>query len=125
MIKIYIAGKYTARLRLQRYKRQLIKLGYNIVSSWLDQHEGDYETITNEALRTLAIRDAREVGEAEVLIIDTLDETNTGGREVELGMAIAQNKCIFLVGPVRNLFHAGLIGFTTWDDLIKTIPWEV
>ena len=121
-MNIYIAGKYTARARLRQYKDYLSERGHIVLSTWLDQHEGDYGTVTNEQMCHMATRDAVEVTNANVFILDTLDESATGGREVELGMAIAQNnKYIYLVGPVRNIFHTLVSHFDTWEDLLNAL----
>ena len=121
-MNIYIAGKYTARARLKQYKDYLSGRGHTVLSTWLDQHEGDYGTVTDEQMHQMAMRDAVEVTDANVFILDTLDESATGGREVELGMAIAQsNKYIYLVGPVRNIFHTLVSHFDTWEDLLNAL----
>ncbi|KKK51062.1 hypothetical protein LCGC14_3118710, partial [marine sediment metagenome] len=59
----------------------------------------------------------------DIFILDTSDVDETGGREVELGAAIILGKVIFLVGPIRNLFHMhpSVRSFRTWNDIISHI----
>ena len=62
-----------------------------------------------------------ELSEADFLILDTLDETRTGGREVEFGHALAWGIPVIRVGPARNLFHhRARRVYNAWPS-----PWEV
>lgn len=125
-MKIYIASKFASRHRLRPMKFQLKQMGFEVLSDWMDPNplddtlDGDYDSIGNHpaASNAIATRDERQVGECDVFVIDTFDQSVTGGREVELGMAIALHKPIYRVGPIRNVFHA--------HHRIRSIPnWSV
>lgn len=69
-----------------------------------------------------AKRDLREVQRADLLILDTIDESNTGGREVEMGSALSMETTIWRVGPVRNIFHElAEREFTDWDEILREL----
>lgn len=117
---IYIAGKYTAQARLREMRDKFRKAGFNVSSFWLDEVETD-ASASPEKMEENALRDVKEVKVCSTFILDTLDESATGGREVELGLALAnKNADVILVGPRRNVFHH-LIGETyeNWDEVMS------
>jgi hypothetical protein len=105
--KIYIASFFNTRARIRSMRDELWKLGYEITSSWLDETPKPQGMDLHDFFRKLAIKDIAEIQRADILIIDTIDVTPRGGREVEFGIALGQfqNKWLFLVGPKRNVFH--------------------
>jgi hypothetical protein len=119
--KIYIASFFNTRQRLRQYRDELWKLGYEITSTWLDETAKPHGMTLHEFFRKLAIKDIAEIYRADILIIDTIDITPRGGREVEFGIAVGefQNKLLFLVGPKRNIFHelADRV-FDSWDECL-------
>lgn len=118
MTRVYIAGRFTAQARL-RYEAVALKMldpEINVVSSWLWSEESDVGYSDEQALEW-AKRDCREVGTADVLIVDTIDESTTGGREVEFGMAGAWGIRTVVIGPLRNVFHQlASEHYDTWDE---------
>ena len=129
MIKFYIAAKFKARHRLKAHHQRIESLGLVNVCPWflLDTDESaDDDSLggySREESAEMADRDLSAVREADIFIIDTIDQSETGGREVELGCALTLGKIILHVGPVRNLFHMhpGVINFTNWDAIILHI----
>ncbi len=68
--------------------------------------------------------DLVEIKGVDMFILDTLDESPTGGREVELGYFLASpmNKPFWRVGPIRNIFHSMAdMEFETWDEVRKKL----
>ena len=123
---IYIAGKFSARYRLRPYKTVLEGLGYTVSSSWLDQPE-DVGPSSMPKNHVLAIQEAQrdliEVRQANIFLLDTLDESNTGGREVELGYALHNDYMkVIIVGPLRNVFHTIVTEhYNTWEDCLSAL----
>lgn len=115
----YIAGKYTAKDRLAYERKSLRSMGFAVSSSWLDEvygSDGD-KRVTNEIRKENAQRDMVEVVACRAFVIDTQDENASGGREVELGMALALGKPCYRIGPYRNVFHTLVdYAFPSWDD---------
>ena len=120
MRQVYIAGKYTAKARLRERKKDVEAIGFAVSSSWMAQDLVD-ATSSNATKRKEAVRDAHEVLQAEFFILDTLDDSNTGGREVELGLALSRRAHIHLIGPQRNVFHyLPLVKqYNTWEEMIE------
>ena len=117
-MSIYLAGKYTSKERLSARREQMRRMGYNVTSSWLDEVWRDYDA-PDEVRVENAHRDFEEIEDAHCLIIDTFDESATGGREVEMGYAMYKGITVVLVGPKRNVFHYIVNKhFETWDDLL-------
>lgn len=132
MLKVYIASKFSSRYRLRPLKFKLEQLGFKVLSDWIDNNPldetigGDYDSIGNhpDASHDIAERDLRQVKECHIFIIDTQDVSPTGGREVELGMALLREApYIFRVGPIRNVFHAhkSIIVMKSWEELLPVL----
>lgn len=121
-MRCYIAGKYTAQDRLRIERDRLRALGHYVSSNWMDQPEKTY-AVTPERAISEAYRDIEEIRDADTLIIDTLDESNTGGREVELGCALAWGHKIVRIGPERNIFHSlAPATFPDWESFLACLP---
>ena len=124
-LRIYIAGKWEARERLQDMRLLLQLEGYQVTSSWLDERPAEPGYV---AIDGAALRDLTEIDACNLFILDTLDENKTGGANVEFGYALAgsANRALWLVGPQRNLFHAlASVRFTDWSTalVVMTSEW--
>ena len=123
-MKIYIASYFDTRARLRPIKDKLWAMGHEVVSTWLDETTKMPEMTKHQFWSKLALKDLCEVQSADMLVIDTIDVTERGGREVELGFAIggSRNKLIFVVGPIRNIFHTlADKQFVNWDECLEHI----
>lgn len=126
-MKFYIAAKFCARHRIKPLNARLEELGFENTCPWFlfdVDDSADLDSLggySKEEHAEQAIRDIDAVRPADVFIIDTFDETNTGGREVELGAAIILNKRIEMVGPIRNIFHMhpNVRMWKDWHSLIE------
>lgn len=77
----------------------------------------------NLAPEVCAVRDLTEVEGCRLLIVDTNEVNERGGREVEFGYAIKSEKWIWVVGPKRNVFHymPGVRHFRDWLDVLDAL----
>ena len=97
-------------------------MGHQVLSHWLDEvskPEGMDEEIW---WKKLALRDLVDVYASDLLIVDTLDITPRGGREVEYGFALSrfQEQQVWVVGPYRNVFHRlADLEFETWEQCLE------
>lgn len=121
-MRIYIAGRFEAQKRLRTARHELQNLGQEVVSSWLDEAPG-MPPVKAER------RDLEDLYKSHLIILDTFDEDDRGGREVEWGVALGL-RCyggfgdggdflpyLWLVGPKRNIFHElADRHFSTWQD---------
>lgn len=125
---IYLAARYSRREELCGYRAQLEALGHTVTSRWLNgSHqisdagapisergeklvEGDdgHASAEAAALRLrFACEDLDDVACAELLIAFTeppRSNASRGGRHVELGLAIAMGRHVFIVGYRENIF---------------------
>lgn len=106
-MRIYIAGHWPARSRLRTVAEQMQTEGHEVTSTWL--------WVDEATERENAVRDLADISRADYFVIDTQDESKTGGREVELGYAYAKGKGVFRIGPPRNIFHSLLGKFEGWS----------
>jgi nucleoside 2-deoxyribosyltransferase len=120
-MKIYIAGRYSRRDEFREVAKQLIAMGHEVTSRWLQEdeplqsHMGDH---TPEWYAHTALIDLADINEAAAVLFFAEDPkvgTPRGGRHVEFGYALAKGKFIFVIGPEENVFHYG-------DPFIKNIP---
>ncbi len=115
-MKLYVAGKFESRMRLRPIRDQLQAMGYAVNSSWLDERVTREEAQARPGYEMRALtRDTLELLHSQAIILDTLDESATGGREVEWGIAYAKGLRLYRVGPIRNIYHhlAGY-AFDSW-----------
>lgn len=118
-MKIYIAGFFDAQARLRGMRDKVTEIGHVVVSSWLDEtaaQSPEYDKWTGYALRDYA-----EIGMCDLLICDTFDVAERGGREVELGYALGRQKQAWVVGPKRNVFHYTVRNFETWPRVLEVL----
>ena len=113
--RIYVAGHWPARYRLRTEVARLRSAGNDVRATWMDQETDDGDP-AGEATRDLA-----EIQRAEVIIVDTLSEDCTGGREFEAGFAHAIGRVVYIVGPARNVFHRlARERWGTWDEAFRS-----
>lgn len=106
-MRIYVASNWASQVRMQGIKFKLEEMGHEVCSGWLEEDNAQaMSTLTPKKMKLYSHRDLGEIMTADLLIIDTGEESNTGGREVEYGVALALGKLVWVVGPVRNIFHS-------------------
>lgn len=121
--KVYIASFFNTKARLTPHVEELQRLGFKITAEWLkelDKPDAEMSDFKPDYLHSIAQRDKNNIRESDIFIIDTLDVTNRGGREVELGMALSLGLFTILVGPIRNVFHyLTQKHFETWEEALS------
>lgn len=119
-MRFYLAAKYTSKERIREMRKLVEAKGHTVTSQWLDH---DLPETVNDTIRfEQANNDLANIWKADCFILDTLDESNTGGREVEWGCAITLGLKVILVGPTRNVFH--LLAdehFESWEECLVTL----
>ncbi len=117
-----MACRFENRTKLRPVRDELWKLNHEVVSTWIDETkkpEGMSEDIFK---KKLAVKDLAEIKSANLFALDTEVPSDRGGKEVEFGLALGgfQSKLVYVVGPLRNVFHYLCDRqFETWDDFIK------
>lgn len=123
-MKIYIAGAFESQARLRDMRLAVEALGHTVLSTWLD--ETNTAPPTPEDAYGYAVRDLGEVRVCDVLILDTFDTNERGGREFEAGVAFNKGATygVLRVGPARNVFHEMLGAYETWEELLEWLGEE-
>jgi hypothetical protein len=103
---IYIASSFVSQRRLHPIREKLFAMGFECCSTWLDELRPAPGLSREEFDRQLAIKDMIEVRGCDIFILDTLDESTTGGRYCELGIAMTDRPRLKMhIGPITNIFE--------------------
>jgi len=100
--KIYIASLYSRREEMENYANQLEDEGFTITSRWV---YGGEEGFSNEEI---AIFDLEDVDKADIVLSFTCPYGTMykgGGRCVEFGYGLANDKISVIIGERENVFH--------------------
>lgn len=127
-VRLYLAGVFESKERLLPIKRELTTWGFEITSGWLLEPTVETYGLTaieavGEGLAThYALRDIGNVRQSDWLIVDTLEPSPRGGREVEVGLAMAWGKPVYVVGPSRNVFHTQAVAcYDSWEMAVPRL----
>lgn len=123
-MKLYLAAKWESRDEIQKVAQALTNAGVDIVSTWhasTDERSYD-EAMQDEAgMKREAFTCIGELGQSDMIVLDTRVPSKTGGRDFEAGYTMGRMKHIVLIGPPRNPFHyfawkkfEGWAEFATW-----------
>lgn len=109
-MKWYLAARYSRRAELISVMHRLEAMGQPVTSRWLREEHycGDKDMLERTfGPQRFAIDDYQDVWAATGLILftDPLRTPTRGGKQVELGLALAWSKRIIIVGPPENVFH--------------------
>ncbi len=100
---IYLAGSLRHQALLRPVAARVAALGWVVMSSWLWEKATSDEDCKN--LRDRAIIDTVELQASSVVVrFPSLGVSRHGGRMAEVGMAIALNKIVIIVGGWENVF---------------------
>jgi nucleoside 2-deoxyribosyltransferase len=119
-MRIYLASNWGSKKRISALRDQIQLLGHTICSNWLDEDsDQNFEGIDNAQRQEYACRALGEILTSDLLILDTVDASPSGGREIEMGFAVGQGVPVWVVGPERNIFHSiAARRYTTWTDVL-------
>ena len=101
-MKIYLSANYKRKEEMQAIAKVLQLLGHTIVSSWV---------FTDDSLsqKDAAGIDFKDLGASDFFIGFTENPKiagyQTGGRHVEMGVALEKVIPVVLIGPKENVFH--------------------
>lgn len=104
-MKIYIAGPAPHRAYIDGIRAHLERHGHQVVSTWHSERDTSYAPATLESrMPGCATKDYNEVMSCDALMCMSLEGTR-GGMHTELGLALAWDKIIFLIGDRTQVFH--------------------
>lgn len=122
-MKIYTAATFAEQERIRGYKEKLIKLGHQVVATWLEEPPARPEGMTEEQFeRKMAMKDLQEVMLADCLVLDVENPSRTAGKMIETGFALAKHKLVYVVGipPAHSIFLTlADQHFDSWDKFFE------
>ena len=127
-MRVYLAARFETRHTLRPIRDALWKLGHEVVSTWIDETVKPAGMSQDVFWKKLALKDLAEIKSADLFVLDTHVGSERGGKEVEFGFALGgfQAKQVFIVGPIRNVFHELCDQrFDTWEDFLSYVVGEL
>lgn len=123
-MKIYIAASFASSERIYEMAEALEEKGYIVTGVWFQPHDPIEKlwdsNFGGRIAEAMALRDLDAIRRADIFIIDTLDTSTTGGRNCELGYALALEKRIILIGePTSVFFSLARESYLTWDEFFE------
>lgn len=125
-MRVFIASSWHDRDDIKEKADKLRTLGMDVSSSWHDGHENDRHFIggaTSSADKAwndhLAHMDMNDLRRCEMFIY--IPAKGRIGHHTELGMAIAWDKDIVLIGQRLGLYsyYCKIICYDTWEDFLE------
>lgn len=106
-MRIYLAARYDRHEEMLGVAKLLEEDGHIVTSRWI---HGNHESPNNDPTDAcdFALEDWNDLDEADGFVTFTELSSvgyNRGGRHVEFGIALAEDKFIVIVGPEENVFH--------------------
>ena len=128
-MRVYLAARYSRLAELNEYKKELVALGHEVTSNWLTKSGREFETLTEDEKRATAIEDVDDIVSADAVIVFAEEpdaEKSHGGKHVELGLAMGQEKRVAVIGPIENVFytHPHLERYGSWEELMAEVKAE-
>jgi len=100
-MKIYIASPHDCADFVRELADVLEEDSHDVVSTWFRQDVGYVPDMSNKA-----INDMDDIRSADgIIIYNPKSHNSRGGFHTELGIALALEKRIFLLGERTNVFH--------------------
>ena len=126
-LRIYLAGRYERREELNSYASDLVERGHTVSASWLTRKEtkdfDEFDSIRSVAFyQPVAARDLSDIRHSDVIVTFSErpggEQKSRGGRHVELGVALALQKPVVMVGDGEHIFHTlpEVARFPAWDS---------
>ena len=105
-MKVYLSAAFDHQEEVQRLADFLRMQGHTVTSNWLHEPPLAYDATGFAAWerRARANDDMADIRRADTLVYISLWPSTTGGRHVELGMALAWDKRVIRIGPADNMF---------------------
>ena len=113
-MKIYLGGSFSAKDRIRKESNTLKGMGHIVLSRWFDPNDfiekAWDQDMGGRVAEAMAMGDTYAILEADVVIIDAIDKSSTGGSDSELGMGIMKAQLtgrprMIHIGPYRNIFQ--------------------
>lgn len=124
-MKIYTAATFSQQDRIRHMKEQLFKQGHSVLSTWLNEQIKPDGMTDEQFGKKMANKDLQEIAEADCFILDLEFPSQTMGKMVETGFALAKHKLFYAVAPEGTLTKGHIFImladriFKSWDELFE------
>lgn len=104
--RVYLAASYGRREEIKGYAERVKALGFDVSASWLDGPAQDESLLDTETKGEIAIQIAGDIAGSDAMLCFTEAERGAprGGRHVEMGIALANELHVSVIGPRENIF---------------------
>lgn len=102
---VYLAAPWDMKDKAKEARKQFLDAGWTVTSRWIDY--AGTAVATELELRQEAERDIRDIIRSNLLVLLNLQPrgSETSGKAVEMGFALAYGIPIIVVGEWSNVFH--------------------
>lgn len=141
MTQVYVAARTADRWKAAQLAYRLLRAGHLPVSTWhgkygdlvkygdlgkptLKHHaEGKDDDYNPVEARQEAVRDAKELDDADLLVSISSDDLSNGGKHFELGYVLGRGKFVAVIGRREHVFHhhPRVAHFDTEDDFLAAM----
>ena len=135
-MRAYLAAPYAAREQIRGRARDLVTIGVDVTSTWLQEETvisagtvGAAPAVDPMSADAHVEMDLDDVRRSDVLVLFTESAVDidpelcrSGGRHVEFGMALALDKRVLVVGEAENIFHRSHRGEVV-PDWLSAVGW--
>jgi len=120
-MEIYVAGHIQSECR--KVAAYLTAAGHEVVSTWLLEDFSKTSSYTVEDRTAIALKDTNEILGAEAVVLVPSPYLVTGGKFVEVGIAIGAGKRVYVLGHRENMlmWHPDVRSFANVQEFIKEI----
>ncbi len=105
---VYVAAPFNRKEEARVARAILEANGFLVSSRWIDYHL-DAETMDEAVMRKEAQADVFDVGNADIFVLLNEEgwqkEGQSGGRFLEMGVALALGKRVIVAGAKTSIFH--------------------
>jgi calcineurin-like phosphoesterase family protein len=122
-MRFYLAARYDRLHEMQAYRSLLEDLGHEVTSRWVN---GNHDMDSDGYPEDFAYEDWDDIDASDCLIFFSEDPTAgfmRGGRHVEFGIALSEDKLLVLIGEPENVFHyfPWIFRFNRFEDFLDTL----
>ena len=105
MKKVYIACPFNERDEAKRVRDILLTKGITSTSRWIDTHLTELDLLSDADREREALADIADVQRAEEFVYIAKGQSTSGGRDIELGYALAEGMKVWFIGEPFSIFH--------------------
>lgn len=106
-MKVYISGAFGHRAEIRGFAQRLENKAHEVTSHWLTEPDMrlDDPAIMEWEERQRCNEDVLDVRRSDVLLLVGYWDSTAGGYHTEMGMAVALEMPIIVLGEPRNFFY--------------------